>query len=333
MKRRKVLSLSLSMAALGGLPRRAKAALVPPVFLDCVVAIGYPTPPSIQNGIPVPRTWHTTGTGFFYGHLVKNDPDVTKRLYSTYLVTAGHVVGGYAKMQAANLQIGNMKIRVNSISANSAGTEFDLLSEIADPGTSWVSHPMGKDVAVIPVNLNLLRDKKFEVAFFSSDVHVAGRDKLKSLGTSAGDGVFVLGFPMDMAGAQKNYVIVRHGVIARISEMLDNSSDSYLIDSFVFPGNSGGPVVLEPEVVSITGTQAQSNAYLVGLVVEVIDYIDTAVSAQTGHARITFEENAGLGKVLPIDYIEDAILAAQSRAVLLQAPPPPPPQPAEPPKK
>ena len=74
---------------------------------------------------------------------------------------------------------------------------------------------------------------------------------------SAGDGVFVLGFPMNLAGVQRNHVIARQGVIARVSEMLDGASQTFMIDSFVFPGNSGGPVVLKPDVAAIGETKAQ----------------------------------------------------------------------------
>jgi hypothetical protein len=67
---------------------------------------------------------------------------------------------------------------------------------------------------------------------------------LKNLEVAAGDGVFVLGFPTGLAGVQRNYVIVRQGCIARISEMLDGAAPGFLIDAPVYPGNSGGPVVM-----------------------------------------------------------------------------------------
>jgi hypothetical protein len=175
-----------------------------------------------------------------------------------------------------------------------------------------VRQPDWKDVSVIPVNLNALRDRKYVNAFFASDIMVAGIDKLKSLGVSAGDGIFVLGFPLDLAGEQRNYVIVRQGVIARVNELLDRASDSLLIDSFVFPGNSGGPVILTPEIVSVSGTKTNGAAYLIGLVNESLNYVDTAVSSQTGRARVTFEENSGLSRISPTDYIEEAISIAQS---------------------
>jgi hypothetical protein len=288
------------------------ATLVPPGFLNCVVALGY-NGPGIQNGSPVPHMWHTTGTGFFYGHLFRDDVDPAKKLYSAFLVTAKHVVMGYAKMQAANPSIGGLKMRINPIDAASSGAEFDLIGEVADPGAMWTDNPKGMDVSVIPVNLNALRDRKYEFAFFASDQMVAGIDKLRDIGTSSGDGVFVLGFPLDLAGLQKNYVIVRGGIIARVSEMLDRASETFLIDSFVFPGNSGGPVILKPEIVSINGTKTNAAAYLIGLVSESVEYVDTAISPQTGRPRITFEENTGLAKVLPVDCIDDAIMVSEAR--------------------
>src|SRR5450759_4401324 len=134
---------------------------------------------------------------------------------------------------------------------------------------------------------------------------------------------------MNLAGQQRNYVIVRQGVIARISEMIDHASPSFMIDAFVFPGNSGGPVVLRPDIVSIEGTKAHSKASLIGLVIQSRSYIDTAVSPQTKRARISFEENAGLADVLPIDCVDEAIRANRKFEGLPEVANPAPPQPAQ----
>ena len=187
------------------------------------------------------------------------------------------------------------------------------MADVADPGANWVDNPRGKDVSVIAVNLNTLRDKKFEFSFFQSDNFVERIDQMRANGVSAGDGIFVLGFPMDMAGAQRNYVIVREGAIARVGEMLDRASDTFLIDLFVFPGNSGGPVVLRPDLFAVNGTKPQVNSLLIGIVVESVEYDDTANSQQTGRARITFEENSGLAVVLPVDYVEETVLSVENK--------------------
>jgi hypothetical protein len=113
---------------------------------------------------------------------------------------------------------------------------------------------------------------------------------------------------MGLSGETRNYVIARQGAIARISEYLDNSaSKSFLVDAFVFPGNSGGPVILKPEVFSVEGTKSQQKALLLGVVQSYQPYVDIAVSRQTNHPRITFEENSGLATIIPVDFINELV--------------------------
>ena len=195
-------------------------------------------------------------------------------------------------------------IRLNPNNPALPGREFEL------PIKDWFLHPdKHVDIAAVSLNATFLRQQGLLDAFIPNDQWAANKQKLKSSGVAAGDGVFVLGFPMNLAGIQRNYVIVRQGCIARISDMLDGASPAYLLDAFVFPGNSGSPVVLRPEITSITGTPAQTNAMLIGIVTSYQPYIDVGVSPQTKRTRITFEENSGLAEVLPIDDIEEAISA------------------------
>jgi S1-C subfamily serine protease len=78
----------------------SRAALVPPGFLDCVVALGEtlsefdPRNPTAKTAAPQ-KVWFTEGTGFFYGYLTAGDLDPAKRTYEVYLVTAGHVVADH----------------------------------------------------------------------------------------------------------------------------------------------------------------------------------------------------------------------------------------------
>jgi hypothetical protein len=168
-------------------------------------------------------------------------------------------------------------------------------------------------VGAVQVNFEFLKSEGIEPGVLIPEQHAANREKLIQLGVAAGDGVFVLGFPMGWSGAQRNYVIVRQGIIARLSEMLDRASPTFLVDAFVFPGNSGGPVILKPDITSIVGTKSQSSAYLIGLVTAYRPYVDTAVSQQTKRARILFEENSGLAEVLPVDVLDEAIKAFRNR--------------------
>ncbi|UGX96442.1 serine protease [Bradyrhizobium barranii subsp. barranii] len=271
--------------------------LIPAFFLNCVVAIG-DVATALTPGAPPRVEWQTTGTGFFYGYVLKDDADVAKRQYEIYLVTARHVVAGKQ----------NLKIRVNPASVGATGKEFEVPSNPPPGATTWFYHPDPTiDVAAVRVNFNELTASGFEVNFFTQDVATILKSQMRDKQVAAGDGVFVLGFPMNLAGQQRNYVIVRQGVIARNSEMLDNASTTFMVDAFVFPGNSGGPVVLKPEIVSIEGTSGHDRAALIGIVTQSRNYVDTAISPQTGRPRISFEENAGLAEVLPLDYVNEAI--------------------------
>jgi hypothetical protein len=102
---------------------------------------------------------------------------------------------------------------------------------------------------------------------------------------------------------------VRGGIIARIEDLLYYGGESFLIDSFVFPGNSGGPVLLKPESFSIPGTLNHPGSYLIGVVDAYQPYREPAVSPQTQETRVIFEENSGLAAILPIDYVIDTIIA------------------------
>jgi hypothetical protein len=114
---------------------------------------------------------------------------------------------------------------------------------------------------------------------------------------------------MGLTGNTHSAVVVREGIIARIEDLLYFGGESFLIDSFVFPGNSGGPVLLKPELISIPGTQNHPASYLIGVVDAYQPYREPAVSPQTQETRIIFEENSGLAAILPIDYVTDTIVA------------------------
>jgi hypothetical protein len=136
---------------------------------------------------------------------------------------------------------------------------------------------------------------------------------------SEGDGVYVMGFPLGLVGEHRDYVIARQGAIARVRDCLDLSSKDFLIDCAIFPGSSGSPVIVRPDMTSIRGTQPMKCADLIGIVSGYLPYQEIAISQQTGRPRMSFEENSGLGKVYPIDYAMELIEKAVAKA--LDAPP------------
>lgn len=275
--------------------------LIPPFFIDCVAALGNLRPIPRPGGHPPQIEWVTTGTGFFYGSPINPDDAIEKRQYRVFLVTAKHVLQSHIDKNE------DIRVRLNSEDINEPAQAFEL-SRTIGPG-SWFVHP-DQDVAVTPINWDFLTQHGIEPGFFQSDRTVANRAMLRDREVAAGDGIFVLGFPMGLTGnMQRNYVIVRQGCIARISDLLDDRTLDFLIDASVYPGNSGGPVILRPEAIAIEGTKNQLNATLIGLVQAYLTYEETAVSLQTNRPRVIFQENSGLARVLPVDFIDDTIAA------------------------
>lgn len=262
-------------------------ALIPPFFLDCVVAIGF----LAGDGS---KQW--TASGFLYGDFVKKATE-TESSYRTYLVTNRHVFEGKTRAYLRFNPEGDEQAR-----------EYEIPLVQQDRTLVWFAHSDPQiDVAVIPINVNLLKRDRIRYNFFQSDTHIADRAKARELGITEGDGIYTLGFPMELVGGERNFVIVRGGVIARIRDTLAGSSKEFLVDAFVFPGNSGGPVIIKPDFMAIEGTKSLNAAYLIGIVRGYRTYREVAISSQTNRPRITFEENSGLASVFPIDYVIETI--------------------------
>lgn len=132
------------------------------------------------------------------------------------------------------------------------------------------------------------------------------------------EGRFGLGDP----GGERNYVVVRHGVIARIRDYMAGAAKSFLVDASIFPGNSGGPVVTRPDMVAIEGTKAPQSANLLGIVAGYVPYQDVAYSKQTNRPRVIFEENTGLAVVVPIDFAIETIERLELQRAAKPAPQP-----------
>ncbi|TMJ05948.1 MAG: trypsin-like peptidase domain-containing protein [Alphaproteobacteria bacterium] len=295
----------------------ARAALLPPEFTKSVVAIGF-IQTTVDPGKPSTSRWVTIGTGFLYGFLFKDDPEPKNRLYQVYLVTAKHVIIEHLAAKR------DLQIRVNPKDETARGTEFTIPTEPPPPSARWFVNPDGSDIAIVQINFNLLKEGNYDAFFLQGDTHAAPISKMKEIGSSAGDGVFVVGFPLNLAGIERNYVIVRQGIIARLEELFNKASRTFLIDSFAFPGNSGGPVFIKPELTSIQGTKANHNCYLIGLVVGYKPYDEVAISTQTKQPRIIFQENSGLADTLPVDVIDDTIKAYMQAFPTIQPPSPDP---------
>jgi S1-C subfamily serine protease len=286
------------------------AARIPQFFVDSVVALGRFEP---NRGPGQPSEWVTEASGFLYGYPADNETDPAKHRYHVYLVANRHVLANHSQIL----------VRMNAEKATDLVREFTLALKDNAGADLWVSHPSpSTDVSVIGINAQFLHENGLQSAFFAGDKHTADKAKMKNIGLSIGDEVFVLGFPMGLSGtAQRNFVIARRGSIARLSDVFESAATTFLIDSLVFPGNSGGPVVSVPDLNSIEGTKSQNAAYLIGVVRGYLPYTDVAVSQQTGQLRMITQENSGLAEIIPVDYIDETIRAAMAAEAKRQTPP------------
>jgi len=269
-------------------------ALLPPFFLHTVAAIGV-------GDDPTTRVW--VGTGFLFGKLIKPPREEDEKSWQIWLITNKHVLAGWK----------HIYVKFNS-AVDPRSTDYRVTLVARNGKPRWVGHPKGStDVAAISVPVSVLREEKRLFEYFKSEQHIATREMLRENEITEGDRVFVLGFPMGLVDPARQYVICRGGVLARIRDFLEEKTTDFLVDATVFPGNSGGPVILCPSALAIRGTKTIDKADLIGVVKSYVPYSDLAVSSQTRKPRIMFEENSGLAAVEPVDAILETVALAEKR--------------------
>lgn len=189
-------------------------ALIPPFFIDCVVAIG------IQRNINGKATKSWIGTGFLYGKFESANPDnPEEKNYKAFLVTNKHVIQNQ----------GSVILRFNPQNGQAA-TDFPASLIDANGNQLWTGHPTPEiDVAVISINIQAIQAAGMKFGFFRSDSDVLVKQQLIDAQVSEGDFLYVLGFPMGMMPSDRQHVIVRSGIIARIRDLFEDRSTSFTV--------------------------------------------------------------------------------------------------------
>ena len=111
----------------------------------------------------------------------------------------------------------------------------------------------------------------------------------------------MLGFPTGRRAGSQDYPITRQGVLAQIQGWFRADHDSFLLDGSGFPGNSGGPVVTKPQILSVNGSSPVTSSLLIGMVSE------RKLSSVVGNGAAMVQETADLVVVTPMDAINEAI--------------------------
>ena len=210
-------------------------ALIVPRFLDCVMAIGY-RPLVIERKhdgkFELKRgDFDPTASGFLYGEFIKKVNE-TKSRYQVYLVTNTHVLKDIEQAELEQIR----RFKKQRVEAPKAFASFNPMGEgpaiddwvlplrDKDGAPGYIAHH-DADVAVVSIDPGVLDKAKMTYRFFRSNLDVADRDKASELGFSEGDGIYILGFPMNLVGEGRNYVIAREGSIARDSRRLSGHDE------------------------------------------------------------------------------------------------------------
>lgn len=260
-------------------------AIIPSAYRDAVVALGI-------DGNDGKRLW--VGTGFLVG---RKEQDVSDA-YTIYIITNKHVVENFDFLL----------VRFNN--AESVGVQ-DLAMPLRESGKKLYSEHSNKDSDIVAIQIapGVLIEKHLKLSFFDLSKHGFTLSKMQETGIEEGSLVYALGFPMNLMNDKIKAPIVRVGCISRIADAFvsPDETDSYLVDAQIFPGNSGGPVLNRPEIVSIEGTSSNSNCGLIGILSAYVPYREILFSKQTGELRMIQEENSGLTIVHPVDRIKEVV--------------------------
>jgi len=269
-------------------------ALLPPFYLDAVVAIGV-------GDDPAKRSW--IGTGFIFGNYLPRISTAETKHHRLWLITNKHVVEDTRSIY----------VKLNS-AADPHSKDYKVPLFAINGKPMWIGHPTKEiDIAAIWLNASYLKQEQRKYSFIQSDRHVMPSGEMRTNGITEGDRVFVLGYPMGLVNATRQYVICRSGALARVRDMLEGRAKDFLVDATVFPGNSGGPVIICPSALAIEGTKTITKANLIGIVKSYVSYSDLAVSNQTRKPRISFEENSGLATAETADSIIETVDLAEKR--------------------
>lgn len=261
-------------------------ALLPPRYLDSIVAIG-----SAKNNIG-PVAWGATG--FMVGRPSEKENAVGQYVF---LITNKHVLEGRESVVVRfnpkkGREIKDYQLRL-----------IDVNREIPQ---RWIGHPRNDiDIAALPLHGVFFQDDGQEILPFAVSALMTKDDLVKEH-VAEGDFVYILGYPMGLLDPDWRYPIARSGIIARIQDLLDGHKSKFLLDAYVSPGNSGGPVILKPERIAIEGTAAPKGIGVIGI-------ISSSYMLRERHRaphrklRTIDTQNSGLASVFPSDFILETI--------------------------
>jgi hypothetical protein len=207
-----------------------------------------------------------------------------------YLFTAKHVVEGFRSGGGKDEQ---MFIFLNGQDGKLRVRPVADIKKVT--GADWV---FGKtsDIAVLP----FVRAPDFDLKTGGQNMFLE-LPQLPEL-----QDLFFISFQPGIEDPNAITPIMRRGMVSII-----NSDQTFYMDAFAFPGNSGSPVFSKPSPTTFSEKGLTFGDPLgckfVGIIGEYLAYREVAVSEQTKKPRIVFEENTGLARVWSVDALQEVI--------------------------
>lgn len=259
-------------------------AIIPDFYLNSVVAIGIHMG---NNEI----AW--IGTGFFAGRSAQDDPNKVR----PFLITNKHVF----------LNRNAVVIRMKKAGTNDLQTIDVPLKDEKGNVLYQIHEEVDIDIAVLQINAQFIETNHLDFQFFNIYENAMTSTELRKNGVDEGSIIYMLGFPMGLVNEKSNIPLCRMGCISRMSETQICEQHNILVDIQNFPGNSGSPIILRPEVISIKGTPSLSRCVLIGIIHSYIPYQEKLVNSQTNQVVEIKSENSGIANIHPVEYIRDII--------------------------
>lgn len=214
------------------------------------------------------------GTGFL---VADRDDDGQPR---TVLVTANHVL---SEMSRTRTRIG-LRVQVQQ-DWTYAPVDFAIRDRDGRP--LWTAHP-SRDVAAIQISVPAaMAQKAIPLAYLADD------SSFDQTTIAPGEEFMALGYPRGLSANVAGFPILRSARLASYPLGASTRSPTFLLDFSVFPGNSGGPVLL-----SSNGPDGRARPGLVaGLLTQQVEVererMDIGIVT---HARFVRETLGLLGK-------------------------------------
>lgn len=274
----------------------------------------------VSTQVTVPQS--IAGTGFF---IYAKEPRLGENGL-VYLVTNKHMIRqpSPAGVSGAGPYFKTLDARINTVQANPDGTQVaNLPITVVDDSGSLVwfvdTADDTVDLAVMPIALD---PKVYEYKAIQTELF-ATRELLAREHVNENDEVIFAGLFAWSPGAKKNYPIVRHGKLARLSEEripLDRNdplktTEVHLADVMSFGGNSGSPVLLrvggmrEGAAISLSGY----SYYLLG-VMQGFFPEGMSVAVEAVHLKGEAAQNSGIAAVVPAQKIIDLLESPRGQA-------------------